>query len=126
MEREPGKPVELSDLPLIKGFVVRQNQSESINTFYENNNKVNKLYNTYTSFNKNGQPERAKELLKKNPDLKKYSAFSTAYNQITNINKNIDRIVANKNLSDDVKRDKIEKLNDRRVKIARKVNAFIK
>ena len=55
---QPGKPMELSDVPLIKGFVSRDvtsGQAESIQRFYDNRTKVSQAYLTYNKFRKEGE-----------------------------------------------------------------------
>jgi hypothetical protein len=108
--RPERRPLELSDLPLIKGFVTRETVSESVNTFYDNKEKIDKLHATYKKFKKDGQDDRAKKFLEDNPGIRKYPSFQEAYKKIKNYNEEIDKTIANAKLSRSQKREKTQTL----------------
>jgi hypothetical protein len=126
IDRGAKRPVELSDIPLIKGFVSRENQSESVNDFYENKNKVDKLYATYKKFIKDGRIERASRLRQSNPEIYQYKAFQIVYKKITDLNKITDKIISSKDLSDSRKKELIREITKKKIRLARMVNALVK
>lgn len=121
---EPGKPLEASDIPLVKGFVAKsmeEGSSESLQNFYDNKTKVSQLYLTYGRLKKEGDKEAALQLKKDHPEMAFFNKFETASKQISGISKKIDTITK-KNISDDKKRSMIQDLEMKKVAIAQKSN----
>ncbi len=122
------KPMELSDIPLIKGFVSRDmtsGQSESVQQFYDNKDKINKLYNTYTHFVSTKEKEKAIELRKSHPEMKYSLAFNQYAIRFSDIEKQVDRIVASKTIDEKIKREKIKSLELKKVDLAKKANQLL-
>lgn len=121
------KPTELSDVPLIKGFVSRNplEGAESLQKFYDSREKINALSSTHNLFKKNGEKEKANRLKAQHPELEYAKDSNRAADDISNINKKIEEISKSKNLSDDIKREKLQKLLEERLAIAKKFNKKI-
>lgn len=121
------KPKELSDVPLIKGFVARSpigGQSQSVNQFYTKKREIDTLYNTFNKFRKEDK-EKAKNLKEKNPQLSlspKLRKFST---KIRSIDKRIEKIISEKDMNENEKRQAIRDLEESKTALAREANDLI-
>ena len=123
------KPIELSDIPLIKGFVSRDmtsGQSESVQQFYDNRDKVSRLYNTYKNFIKTGDRERANKLRQDNPEMRYSRRFNQVAERFTEIEKQVDKIVASKVLNNKEKQERIKILELRKVGLAKRTNELLR
>lgn len=125
---ENKRPIELSDIPLVRGFVSRpaESQSNSVAKFFENRDSLNKAYNTYKLLIKQGNKEEAKQILSDNPDLNYATMFNNYSKIFTNYDKNIDRIIKSDRYSQDEKRKQISAIEKKKVELARKANKVIK
>lgn len=123
-EEKPKKPTELSDVPLVKGFVARNplESPESLQKFYDHKTKISQLSKTYDLFKKNKEKEKAAKLKMDHPEIKFVDDFEEATKDISEINKKIDKVSQSKNFTDDEKREKTQNLFEKRLRIATKVN----
>jgi hypothetical protein len=123
MEVSKERPRELSDIPLVKGFVTRPAESspESLSNFYEKADEIGKAYATYRRLKKEGREEDAKKILTRFPDLTKGKAVSKVSAQIRKISGKIDQIVESKTMDEETKRKNIRKLETYRMKLAQGV-----
>lgn len=118
------KPLELTDIPLIKGFVVNMHSPESVNRFYENKKKVDAAYLSLSKVLGEGKTEEAKKILKSNPQVKAYLLFSKLSDAIREIDSAIESI-GKSSLSDQDKRQRTKKAEGFKLAIAKKGNSVI-
>jgi hypothetical protein len=123
MPNKPKRPLELSDIPLVKGFVTRPVESspESVNKFYDKLETLGAAYDTYKKLIKTGRPEEARSVLKENPDLKYGPAIKKVSTQLSKITAAIDQVSAQKNMSEEKKRTVIDSLETKKMLLARTV-----
>lgn len=124
---EPHKPSELSDVPLVKGFVARDvtsGQAESVQNFYDNRDKISQLYQTYIKFKKDGDKESAIKLRNDHPEMMLYSKFNRYSQQFSEIEKKVTAIVKT-DLSDAEKRKAIKDLEMKKIQMAQKANQLL-
>lgn len=125
-EELPGKkPVELSDIPLVKGFVVRKptgSGAESIRNFYDTRNEIMTAKATYESFKKSGDIEKAKAFKDKHPEILKAKAYESVYDKVRAIDNRIDNINESKTLSNEVKKTEVDKLENNKLKLIKSLN----
>jgi len=120
------RPLELADIPLVKGFVTRPplSQSESVNQFYQNRDKVTQAYSTIQKYIKEGNRGEVTKLQLKYPEYRYYKAVNNVSNALSNLNK-YSEIVVKSNKSEKEKRELLKTIDLRKVQIARKANEFI-
>lgn len=118
------KPLELTDIPLIKGFSVNTHSPESVNRFYENKKKVDAAYLSLSKVLGEGKTEEAKKILKSNPQVKAYLLFSKLSDAIREIDSAIESI-GKSSLPDQDKRQRIKKAEGFKLAIAKKGNSVI-
>lgn len=119
-EEQPGKPLELSDVPLVKGFVARTSgQSESIQSFYDTREKISQVYLTFKKFQKEGDRESALKLKAEHPEMALYKKFESAAGQISALSKKVDAL-SKKNISDNKKREMIKGFERKKIEIAKR------
>lgn len=125
---EKGKrPTEVSDIPLIKGFVTRPVEADpqSLRDFYENAKAIDTQYKSYRDSLKNLDLRESMEIQKKYPKLLLYPSVNSIKEGIAALNKQIDLIAESKSFSDADKRNTISKLERMRLKIAQTGNKLI-
>ncbi|RKY32391.1 MAG: hypothetical protein DRP74_02650 [Candidatus Omnitrophota bacterium] len=126
---KPERPAELSDFPLVKGFVTRPAMSsgaESIQQFYENKNELSKAYYTYRNYLKKGDRENASKIKSKYPNLTFARILNKQAKILSNLTKQIEIIIKSEEYSESEKRKLINGIEKRRVEIARKGLSLIK
>lgn len=108
----------LKKIPLVKGFVAGNTASKSLDKFYESKSKASTDY-TDAKFKYKDDKITATEqkLLNYYKDVN--SLYNTAYNDIKEIDEQIDEVSKGKG-SDNYKKTKIEQLNKEKNKIAEK------
>jgi hypothetical protein len=119
------RPVEITDLPLIRGFTSKPPKSgnaQSIQDFYDNIDSIDALYNTYRDYIKIGRKEDAGKLLKKHPELAYGKITADAREKMSILTKRIDSIIASE-IPDSEKRKEIDKIENLRLDFAKKMNA---
>lgn len=122
-EEVPQKLRELSDVPLVKGFVARDpvgGQSESVQDFYNTKKELNALNATFKKYNKDGDVKKADALLKSNPELEFSKVFDSAYEKMKNIDDRVEKITASNEATKE-KKSKILELNKTKTVIAKDV-----
>ena len=118
---QPQRPVEASDIPLVKGFVTRapESDSESVKQFYQARKDIGEKYATFQKMTKEGRQKEAQVLLKKNPKIRFHNSIEKIAAQMRQIDTNIDLVIA-KSLPNETKRKKIKQLEQRKVSLAQK------
>lgn len=122
------RPKELADYPVIRAFITRppESQSESVNLFYRQANEVIGQYESIQNAVKSGDMESAKNIQSKYPKAWVLGKKLTEVKQIlTHINKMIDFVINDSNMSEDIKRENIKKLEQKKVKIAQIGNKIL-
>lgn len=126
-KEEKGKrPREMSDIPLVKGFVTRpvETDPQSLRDFYSNAKEIDSQYKSYRDSLKNLDIKEAREIEKTYPKLLLYPSVTSIREGIVGLNKQID-IIAGSTIPDKDKRDKISNLERMRLKIAQTGNKLI-
>jgi hypothetical protein len=126
-ENSTGRPKELSDYPLVKGFVTRPAigpTSESIADFYKNCDTILGSSAAYNALIKTGNVVKSERLLKNKPKLVLSTTLRKYQTALSDLSKSND-MIAQSNMTTNEKRERI-KTNDRlRVELARQANELI-
>jgi hypothetical protein len=121
----PPKPADsLSDLPVIKAFMIREpsgSSSESVNRLYNLYGEVGQKVTYIRGLVKDGKTQEAITYTKAHPEVVNYSTLNGAIQTFNDINQAKDVIMASEYLSPDEKRQKIKKLDEVQTTIAQKV-----
>lgn len=123
------RPTELTDLPVVKGFVAGDpvgSRSESVKNFYENFRGISSYHKTILKLKKEGEIKRAEELEKAHPEYKLYKQFNKVSDELSDIEKRLDKIIKSKTLSDDEKRENIKSLENIKTEKAKIINQKLK
>jgi hypothetical protein len=110
---EPTKT--LSDMPAVKAFVVRDPKGSSgvsVDKFYEARDKATKHHNKVNLLLERGQVDKAREYIAENPDVKLYSDYNKIADVLSEIRNARDAIYDDKEMSPEVKRQKLDKLDE--------------
>ncbi len=121
------KPIELTDIPLIKGFIVRSpegSQAESVNQFYENREKITQIYSTIREYYRRGDKQSAEKLKEQNPEYRAYQGINKTAQVLSDLSNYTDHIVT-LNKPDNVKREMIKNASRKQLAIAQKANKAI-
>ncbi len=116
----------LDDMPLIKSFYRDKpaRHSRYLTELYDMVHEADELYLTVMAYSKSGSPEKAKQLLQ-DKDNRKLLAKRTALNQlrraIGEFEKGIRQVHLSRTLNPDQKRERIDKLLEKRNGVVRKV-----
>lgn len=115
----------LSDIPFIKGFIVRypSASTESIQTFYDNYEKATKTVNTIRSLVKEYNPEEARKLSSESENVLKLNQHYTALNELSDA---ISMVYDNPQMTPDEKRQLIDQFYLQMIAIARNGNEIYK
>jgi hypothetical protein len=108
---DPIKPEEtLSDIPIIRAFVVRNpsSGSEYITTFYDKYEKVNKIFNSIDTLQKAGNFEEANKLLTNLPA--EATVLKSTYRLVQDLDKRVRDTYNSKFLSPNEKRQLIDEM----------------
>ncbi len=108
----------------MRSFVVREPQgyqTKSINDFFDTYKELEQKSKTYKK--KMGE-ERYEYYTKYGQEIKAFKKMDNYYDQIREINKRIDKVYANKNLSGDEKTQRIKPLAKRISSIAFEANTW--
>ena len=117
---DPIKPSEtLSDMPIIRAFVVRNpsSGSEYITTFYDKYDKVNKVFNTIDRLQKSGNFEEANKLLTNLPV--EATILKSTYRLVQDNDKRIRDIYNSKLFTPNEKRQLIDELYRQMIDISK-------
>lgn len=128
-ETKEKRPIELSDIPGVKGFVskdITSGQSESVNTFYENRDKVSRQYKTYRKYLRDGEKEKALSLRDEHPEIRFHPKFTAYSRKFTEIGEKVDSIIESKDIPEDEKRATIKTLELEKIELAKKANKLLK
>lgn len=120
------KPSSLNDVPVIRSFVIRDPQgyqTKSINDFFDSYKEVEQKNKTY----KKKKGEEKQEYYEKNGQkIKAFKRMDNYYDRIKELNKRIDKISDNKNLSGEEKTERIKPIADRISSLAFEANTWYK
>lgn len=122
------RPTEASDLPLVKGFTVRDpigSTSESVQKFYENKDRITKVHNTIKKLEKENAFAKVSQLKTDNPDHTLYKAINNVNEHIRKLEKRIDTITAGAG-DDEGKSIKIKELEQQKTDLSKTINERIK
>ncbi len=117
---DPIKPSEtLSDMPIIRAFVVRNpsSGSEYITTFYDKYDKVNKVFNTIDRLQKSGNFEEANKLLTNLPV--EATILKSTYRLVQDNDKRVRDIYNSKLFTPNEKRQLIDELYRQMIDISK-------
>ena len=117
---DPIKPEEvLSDIPVIRAFVVRNptSGSEFITRFYEKYDPIRKTFNTIDKLQKEGNFEEANKLLEKTPIDQAY--FKSIYTILQKNNRMVRQIYNTKLFTPNEKRQFIDELYQQMIDVAK-------
>lgn len=120
------KPSSLNDVPVVRSFVIREPQgyqTKSINDFFDTYKKLEQKSKTYKK--KKGE-ERHEYYEKNGQSIRAFKRMDNYYERIKELNKRIDKIYENKNLSGEEKTERIEPLAKRISGIAFEANTWYK
>lgn len=120
------KPSSLNDIPVVRSFVVREPQgyqTKSINDFFDTYKDLEQKSKTYKK--KKGD-ERREYYDKNGQKIKAFRKMDNYYERIQGLNKRINKIYDNKNLSGEEKTERIEPLARRVSATAFEANAWYK
>lgn len=126
---EEKKPIEKTDLPLVKGFASKTPsgyQSESVQRFYNEREKITALQLTHRKYEKDQDFEKADKFLRNNPSIDFYLRANRVADQIADINKDIESVSKDPDLSDNQKRKLIEGYKEEMTDLAREFNKELK
>ncbi len=120
------RPIELADIPLIKGFVTRPalSQSESINQFYKNRDKIAQSYSTIKKYIEEDKKEEITKLQSKYPEYKFYSGVNRVSKILSDL-RNYEDMIIKSDKSEKEKRNLLQRTDKRMVEIAQKANKMI-
>lgn len=124
---EPKKPTDLADIPLIKGFVVRRpegSQSESVNNFYKNMDKIIQVNSTIKQYLQSKNNETAEKLKLKYPEFRAYQGVNKTAKVLSDLSNYSDYIIRS-NKPEKEKRELLKGIDRRKTEIAQKANKAI-
>ena len=94
---------------------------------YEQSRIIDQAYMSYRDAKKKGDREKVRELLADEGDkIKAYKSINKISQQVSDINRKIRQIESSKTLSADTKRKMIDKLSERKDKVAKRAQKFAK
>jgi len=122
----PKRLTELADIPLIKGFVTRPalSQSESVNQFYQNRDRITQSYSTIKKYSQEGRVNEATKLQLKYPEYKFYSGVNRVSKMLSDLRDYQDFIIKS-NKPEQEKRVLLQKIDKQMVAVAQKANEVI-
>jgi hypothetical protein len=123
----PKRPIGLSDIPLIRGFVARSPESgssESSTQFYNDSEKIIQVYSTIKRYYQSGDKKEAEKLKVKFPEYRAYRGINKTSQILSDLNSYSDYIV-NSNKSDNIKRLMLKKIDSQKMQIIQKANMAI-
>lgn len=124
----PERPIELSDLPLIRGFVTRSPYSgsaESIQRFFDNRKRISELSNTFKLYLKNREATSARKILKENPEIRFAPALDKYADVIAEYERKIEKVSKSATYTVKQKKELINYLERKTVETAKKANALL-
>jgi hypothetical protein len=119
-----GRPKELSDYPLVKGFVSRPG-TESVNRFYDESNRIIQNYRTAYSMAKEGRRGDVLALATAEPNLRLGPAMIKIQNAMSELQHRIDALNRSE-ISVAQKRAALKQLDAKRLLLAQRANLLIK
>ena len=124
----PKRPKQLADIPLVKGFVHRPptgSVSKSVNDFYESTDVILKGWNTIRLMQKEGRRTEIQGLLATNPEIRLHSSMTKFRTKMSELSKRSD-IILKQDISTEIKRQRIRKIDDLKLELAKKANDMIR
>lgn len=124
----PKRPKQLADIPLVKSFVHRPptgSVSRSVNDFYESTDVIMKGWNTIRLMQKEGRRTEIQGLLATNPEIRLHSSMTKFRTKMSELSKRSD-IILKQDISTEIKRQKIRKIDDQKLELAKKANDMIR
>jgi hypothetical protein len=123
-EEIPEDPRDLSNIPLIRGFTVREPvgyKSNSVSNFFDNLEKVQQTRSQYRRLD----GDKAKKYFDKNKDLiQAYERMNAFKKQIKKLGKMSDEIYSHKTMSPEEKTKKLSDLGEKMLDVAIEANKF--
>jgi hypothetical protein len=112
------RPTELSDLPIIRGFVSRRAAAfpEKLNQFYRAYENIDIANSQYKQYLDSEKYDKADEFLDKHPEIEYRSEFNSYRRDMADIGKEIE-VISKQNLPDSEKKTEIKKLENRRMEL---------
>ena len=116
------RPTELSDIPVVRGFVGRRSKSipEGLNRFYRTFEEIDGANTQYKNYIKERDRTGAIAFREKHPEIKYKPVFDSFRKRFSDIGHRIDNIVK-LNVSDDKKKELIGKQEDLRLKLLERI-----
>jgi len=125
-EVAPGKPLEIADIPLVKGFLTKPSGSpESVATFFKNFRRIETSHLTVMKMLRDGRAEEARLFAKKHGEGRYYKAARKISRALNRVDQRIEE-VSKWQASDFEKRAELNKLNNFKIGIAKKANEIFK
>jgi hypothetical protein len=127
-EEKEGRPPELADIPLIKGFVTRPAMgpsSESIQNFYENSKTIIAQRRSYNKKAREGDEQGALKIYEKHPSIEIAPDLVKIQTKLSELNKQIDQ-VSRSDFNINEKRNLIKEIDKERILWARQANQLIR
>lgn len=122
----PKRPTELSDIPLIKGFVARKPKgSESIQRFYADSEKIIASYASFQKAIKEGRPEDARKYKDQNPQVALAPFLTKVKMKMSEYMSLNDFIIRSADYSVDQKRKLLDYYDNKIANLAQKANKII-
>ena len=116
-EKTPVRVKTLADAPFLRGFVLRDPvgyQAVSTNEFFENYKAVSEKHASYNKLVKSGDREAARQYKEKyGLELRAYKRLNNTKKQISDIGKQMDKIYADKKLTNKEKQERLQSLAKR-------------
>ncbi|MFA6142387.1 MAG: LPD38 domain-containing protein [Candidatus Omnitrophota bacterium] len=128
-EITPKRPIEVSDIPGVKGFITGSpygGGSESVKEFYDNKTRLTGIYESYKAALRDNNAADIQKIKAEHPEWKYYFAFNDIADSIKTLNNSIDKVVTAKQYTDKYKRDTIQKYETKITELAAKANKLLK
>ncbi len=123
----PERPMELADVPLVKGFITRPplgSQSESVKKFYDSSRSITQFYLTVIKRYKEGDNKGAEKLQKKYPEFISYSAVNKTSQMLSDLSDYSDMIIKSDKPAEE-KRKLLKEVDMQKTEIAKQANKMI-
>lgn len=128
LEREPERNTALADIPVVKGFVVRDpesGQAKSFRDFYDNAEKVSKAYNSFKEAVKQGNTKQANDIAQEYPYLVGGEFLPKMIETMSQYNAEITKAYGNANITADERESQLKMLYKARLELAQSFNAIL-
>lgn len=126
-ENEGRRPIELKDIPVIKGFAARRPETypQSLTDFYEDLNRVGKAYRTWKQLAEAGRGKDADRIAEKHGNFVASSEYNSYAKTFSELSDAIDEIAKSKEFTQKEKRALIMDLETQRLITVQTVNQVL-